>query len=295
LALTGILSTAYAGATSGTITLQPTPVAGTNTITLPAATGTVALTSDLPTVNNGTLGSTTSTAGATNTGVEITFSAGYSANSASNVTIKNVVGPAINALVTIMTGGATGYLKKTAADTYALDNSTFLTVETDTLASVTGRGATTGQVISLTNATDSTTTSTGALVVTGGIAVSKSIYSAGDIVQSTTGGTKIAVRNASQTVLATVSASPVDSWAIANYRTAKYLVQITQGSNNQTSEILITHNGATTTMTEYAVVETNGSLATFTSDVNSGNARLIVTMLSATSATINISKKLIVI
>lgn len=44
LALTGILSTQFAGATSGTITLTPTAVAGTNTITLPALTGTVALT-----------------------------------------------------------------------------------------------------------------------------------------------------------------------------------------------------------------------------------------------------------
>lgn len=44
LALTGILSTAFAGSTSGTITLTPTAIAGTNTITLPALTGTVALT-----------------------------------------------------------------------------------------------------------------------------------------------------------------------------------------------------------------------------------------------------------
>lgn len=44
LALTGILSTEYVGATSGTINLVPTAVAGSNTITLPALTGTVALT-----------------------------------------------------------------------------------------------------------------------------------------------------------------------------------------------------------------------------------------------------------
>lgn len=44
LALTGILSTEYVGATSGAINLVPTAVAGSNTITLPALTGTVALT-----------------------------------------------------------------------------------------------------------------------------------------------------------------------------------------------------------------------------------------------------------
>ncbi len=37
-----------AGATSGTLTLKATAVAGTNTITFPASTGTVALTSDIP-------------------------------------------------------------------------------------------------------------------------------------------------------------------------------------------------------------------------------------------------------
>jgi hypothetical protein len=52
-------------------------------------------------------------------------------------------------------------------------NVSYLTsfTESDTLASVTGRGATTGTAISLTNATASTSTSTGALVVTGGVGV----------------------------------------------------------------------------------------------------------------------------
>lgn len=44
LALTGILSTSFAGATSGTVNLIPAAVAGSNTVTLPALTGTVALT-----------------------------------------------------------------------------------------------------------------------------------------------------------------------------------------------------------------------------------------------------------
>jgi hypothetical protein len=39
--------------------------------------------------------------------------------------------------------GTTGFLKKTAADTYVLDTSTYLTAESDTLTTVLGRGATT--------------------------------------------------------------------------------------------------------------------------------------------------------
>jgi hypothetical protein len=44
----GAMSIVLAGSTSGTITLQEPAVAGTNTISLPASTGTVALTSQLP-------------------------------------------------------------------------------------------------------------------------------------------------------------------------------------------------------------------------------------------------------
>ena len=47
LALTGISSVALPGSTSGTTTLQPAAAAG-GTVTLPASTGTLALTSDIP-------------------------------------------------------------------------------------------------------------------------------------------------------------------------------------------------------------------------------------------------------
>ena len=46
-----------------------------------------------------------------------------------------------------------------------------LSAEADTLATVTGRGATTGTAVSITNATASTTTGTGALIVTGGVGI----------------------------------------------------------------------------------------------------------------------------
>jgi len=95
-----------------------------NTHTIPGGTGTLALTSDLPTVNDGTLGSAAGTAGATNTTVALNFSAAYSANTASNVTINPVVGPALTSLAGQMTGAAgagSQFLYKTAADTIAID------------------------------------------------------------------------------------------------------------------------------------------------------------------------------
>lgn len=96
--------------------------------------------------------------------------------------------------------------------------------------------------------------------------------------------------------VATVAETVVDSWAGATYRTCKYLVQIAQGTNYQASEILVVHDGTTTYMTEYAIVESNGNLAAFTCDYNGGTtARLKVVMGAATSADIKMNKTLIVV
>jgi hypothetical protein len=115
----------FSGSTSGTTVLKASAAAGTTTITMPATTGTMALTSD---INAGTLGASTGTAGATNTTVALNFSAAYNANSASNVTINPVVGPAITNLATLMTTAGAGFIKRGAtADTYTIDTSTYLT------------------------------------------------------------------------------------------------------------------------------------------------------------------------
>ena len=99
----------------------------------------------------------------------------------------------------------------------------------------------------------------------------------------------------STTSVGSTNAIPVDTWAVSAYRSCKYLVQITQGTNYQASEIMLVQNGTTTTMTEYGVVETNGTIGEFTADISSGNARLVVTMGSADTATVKIAKTLITV
>lgn len=54
--------------------------------------------------------------------------------------------------------GTSGFLKKTAADTWALDTSNYLTAESDTFASVTGRGASTTSAITVNNTITSSDT-----------------------------------------------------------------------------------------------------------------------------------------
>ena len=246
------------------------------------------------TVNNGSL-TLTASAGSTNTAVTIGTGTGFTANDLNNETYDIDVGPALTNLATTMTGAGSGFLKKTAQDTYTVDTSTYLTSEADTLASVTARGATTTDAIVIGNTTESTSSLTGSIITGGGLGVAKNIVTKAAVGLSNSSDSKISDSSGTSATVATTSATAVDTWAAATYRSARYLVQITQGTNYQVSEILVLHNGTTTTMTEYAVLESNSALGTFTSDISAGNARLVVTMGSATSATIKIHRTLITV
>lgn len=67
-----------------------------------------------------------------------------------------------------------------AASTYQPIGS-YLTSESDTLSSVTGRGATTSDAITITNADASSSPTTGALIVTGGVGIGEDLYVNNDI------------------------------------------------------------------------------------------------------------------
>jgi hypothetical protein len=103
----------------------------------------------------------------------------------------------------------------------------------------------------------------------------------------------LAIEETGTVSLATTAITNVDSWSISAHRSAKYLVSINQGSNFQTSEILVTHNNTQAFISEYGVIETQASLATFSAAISGGNLILRVTMLSATAADINFSKRYI--
>jgi hypothetical protein len=107
-------------------------------------------------------------------------------------------------------------------------------------------------------------------------------------------GSSISYEGGEQYTYGSTSPTSVFSYSASTYRSSKLIVQITQGTNYQVSEIMIIHNGTTTTMTEYGVMSTNGSLGTFTSDISGGNVRLLLTLGSATSSTVKTSYTLIV-
>lgn len=109
-------------------------------------------------------------------------------------------------------------------------------------------------------------------------------------------GTQTA-QSGNSTTVATTTQSAVDTFPAATFRSAEYLVQITQGTEYQISKILLVHDGTNVYLTEYGTITGPGSsaLATLDADISTGNVRLLVTMGTATSAVIKTSKTAIIV
>lgn len=105
--------------------------------------------------------------------------------------------------------------------------------------------------------------------------------------------------NTSTQVVSVNTITTVDSFDKTAYRTAKYLIQVTQGSKYTSSEVLLVHDGTTSYMSEYAVIELGASripLAVSTS-ISSDNVLLRVTVTDAasTNATVKVARTLIAV
>lgn len=99
------------------------------------------------------------------------------------------------------------------------------------------------------------------------------------------------------TTLATVSQSQIASFAVASYRSCKFVVQIYDSVSGevQISELLLAHNGTTASATEYGVVHTGTSpLVSFDVDINAGNVRLLATRTTTNSTQYKVFETLMV-
>lgn len=97
------------------------------------------------------------------------------------------------------------------------------------------------------------------------------------------------------TTLSTVSQTVIDTFSASTYRSAKYLVQITDNVSNyyHVTELMFIWNGSSVQKIEYAVVTTAGELGTFDADINSGNVRLLLTATDSNSRTVKYQRTLI--
>jgi len=87
--------------------------------------------------------------------------------------------------------------------------------------------------------------------------------------------------NVSGVTTTTSSQFALDSFLKSSFRSAKYQIQIDQGSSYQTTEFLVVHDGSTTYNTEFAIVKSGGVLSTFDSDISGNYVRLLATPFSA--------------
>ena len=115
------------------------------TVTFKNASGTMAYTSDIPTVNNGTLSIVTATSSLdNNTLVTLNLSGAYSANTSNNRTLNAVAGPVLNNLLSTMNSAGSGFLRKSGQNTYSLDTNTYLTTAVSSISA--GYGLTGGTI-----------------------------------------------------------------------------------------------------------------------------------------------------
>jgi hypothetical protein len=93
---------------------------------------------------------------------------------------------------------------------------------------------------------------------------------------------------ATTTTVSSTSATTIDTLPIATYRSAKFQIQVTQGTSYQTADLLVIHDGSIASSIEYASLSTSEELAVFTTTISGSNLLLQATMGSASSATVKV-------
>jgi hypothetical protein len=155
---------------------------------------------------------------------------------------------------------------------------------TSTLQTVTNRGQTTTNALLFSNTTESTSTNTGALVVSGGIGVGKRVNCESLRIADS-------IFDSSQITVATTASVVIDSFLSTDFRSAKYFIQISSaGTAFSAVEINLIHHSNTVYSTQYGLVNTGGSLGSFTADLSIVDSivRLYFTASAATNKTIKV-------
>jgi hypothetical protein len=97
------------------------------------------------------------------------------------------------------------------------------------------------------------------------------------IVDITSGGGGAAYTTGSTELSTTDADQVVDFFSRSLYRTVKYYVEFSTASAYQATELLLTHDGTTVYITEYATIASGSNLGTINSDISGENVRLLVT------------------
>jgi hypothetical protein len=209
------------------------------------------------------------------------------AGSGINITVQNSQGP--RATFTVINTGVTSI--RVGTDTAISGFTGDVTIwNTGTLQSITNRGSITNNYISITNLGESNNTTTGALLVAGGVGIGKSL-TVGRTVTAGIAKTDTPVDGfisnntllssyTSQSISST-STQNLDSWDINNYRSAKYMIQLIDSGYSparvHATELLMIHDGTDVYISEYGIVTNLGELGTFDATISGSNVQLSFT------------------
>jgi len=81
----------------------------------------------------------------------------------------------------------------------------------------------------------------------------------------------------------------LDTFAKADFRAARYVVAMSEGSDFHSTEIVVVHDGSAVTLTQYGTLKSK-SLATFDADISGSNLRLLATPASSSSTVIKFDR-----
>jgi hypothetical protein len=290
---TGVIGFTSAGVTSLTGTANEVEVSAANgavTVGLPAN---VTIGQDLTVSGNLTVNGNTTTLNTETLSVE------------DNIIVLNsgvTAAPSLNAGITIERGTSNDAQLRwnEGTDTWQIssDSSTYANIASGAFVA----NVTAGTGVTITNAGGEAANPTFAIgqavgttdsVTFGNTSVTNTM-SAGAITIDSTGEL-----NTSTQAVGVNTITTVDSFDKTVYRTAKYLIQVTQGSKYTSSEVLLVHDGTTSYMSEYAVIELGASRIpmTVSTSISSGNVLLRVTITDAasTNATVKVARTLIAV
>ena len=81
----------------------------------------------------------------------------------------------------------------------------------------------------------------------------------------------------------------LDTFAKADFRAARYVVAMSEGSDFHSTEIVVVHDGSAVTLTQYGTLKSK-SLATFDADISGSNLRLLATPASSSATVIKFDR-----
>jgi len=234
-------------------------------------------------------------------------------NVAGASTIGNVVGSNAtftNLVVTGVTSIGGVSLSNATADNLTVTNTLVVgNLITSTNAVFTGTVVVGGQTIInntatingpllVTNTLDSTAKNNGSIVTYGGVGVGKSIVAGGALTVGTilsTAGNVVPAVYSNNVLLASYTSNTITGSSTVNldtystdYRTARYTIQVVDGTNVHITELTVFHDGTSVYLDEYGISTNNGELGVFSATLVGTTITLTFKPTGATSMTIRV-------